>query len=176
MRAIQAAGVEVLAHGWLHHNPARTPLAWLTKGSDEFSGLARDVAVRRGRCAREALETVLGRPVLGFVPPAWQWGRLDCAALAEAGYRFGVGWSSWSRVDGRRRALATYSWDGGRWRWLAWVLERAGRVRAWLVPGAVPCIVLHPVDLVRGFLPAALTVIETLLARGHQPARFAADA
>jgi hypothetical protein len=175
-RAIRSSGVEVLVHGWLHHNPARTPLAWLTKGSDEFSGLTRDAAIRRGRWAREALETVIDKPVWGFVPPAWQWGRLDRAALAEAGYRFGVGWSSWSWVDGRRWALATYSWDGGRWRWLGRVLEQAGQVRAWLTPGAVPCVVLHPVDLVRGFLPAALRVIEALLARGHRPARFAAHA
>jgi hypothetical protein len=172
VRLIRETGAEVLAHGWFHHNPARTARARLTGGADEFTSLDRAAAIARARQARAALETVFAGRVRGFVPPAWQWGRLDAPALAEAGYGFGVGWSGYSAVSGRWLPLATRSWDGGRWRWLGQAIDLAGQIRARLTTAAVPCIVLHPIDLARGFWPTALALIEASLAQGQRPLRF----
>jgi predicted deacetylase len=160
---VRARFGEVLLHGYTHRARAGLdPLAWLTRGGNEFSRRdARDAAARLA-AGQAALAAAFGAPAAGFVPPAWQSGALSRASLAAAGLSFYAGFFRLERADGRVLPLATLSWDAGRVAALGLAGEWAGRVRAACDRRAVVCVVLHPADVGRGFLPGALRRIAAL--------------
>jgi predicted deacetylase len=87
------AGVEMFVHGWLHrddsvhpHAMARFKARHMTAGEGEFLGLTRQEALQRMRDGRHLIEGAIGRPVTGFVAPAWLYGQGAHEALAEAGF------------------------------------------------------------------------------------------
>ncbi|HEX4736078.1 MAG TPA: polysaccharide deacetylase family protein [Allosphingosinicella sp.] len=93
LRAWADAGVEMLLHGWNHRDETprhRGFASWkarhMTAGEGEFLGLSRDEAVGRLRDGRAALEDAIGRPVTGFVAPAWLYGEGAKEALVEEGF------------------------------------------------------------------------------------------
>ena len=92
LRGWAEQGDEIFLHGWYHRDTAaharladRWRARWLTAGEGEFLGLAQAEASRLMREGRSLLEDVTGRPLAGFVAPAWLYGDGARAALAELG-------------------------------------------------------------------------------------------
>lgn len=87
------AGIEMMLHGWCHRDEsvhegwsARFRARHFTAGEGEFLGLSREEATARLTDGRALLEDVLGKPVTGFVAPAWLYSEGALKALAECGF------------------------------------------------------------------------------------------
>lgn len=83
-------GVEIFLHGLRHLDDSTHAAAltrWkagvMTAGEGEFLGLDQAEAARRMREGRAELEDIIGRPVAGFIAPAWLYGPGALAAMAE---------------------------------------------------------------------------------------------
>ena len=83
-------GVEMFVHGWYHkdladHSGAAAFKArHMTAGEGEFLGLSQPVAAQRMADGRKLIEDAIGRPVAGFIAPAWLYGDGARAALADS--------------------------------------------------------------------------------------------
>lgn len=93
LRRWAEAGVEMFVHGWFHRDDsahvgalARFKAQHMTACEGEFLGLDRPEALRRMRDGRRMIEDIIGGPVIGFVAPAWLYGKGACEALVEAGF------------------------------------------------------------------------------------------
>ena len=93
LRAWSDAGVEMFLHGWSHrddsihgHGIARFRASHMTAGEGEFLGLERDEARRRMQAGRTVVEHAIGRPVAGFIAPAWLYGEGARAALRDENF------------------------------------------------------------------------------------------
>ena len=92
LRTWSDAGFELFLHGFFHRDSAghdsrvdRLRARRLTAGEGEFLGLSRDEARTRIERGRALLESVSGRPIAGFVAPAWLYGRGAREALRDCG-------------------------------------------------------------------------------------------
>jgi uncharacterized protein len=105
-------GIEMFLHGFYHRDLAshdgpgdRLRARLMTAGEGEFLGLSRAEAARRIRDGRGLLEDVLGRPIDGFVAPAWLYGPGAMAALSDCGIRVAEDHLKvWSPTTGQRLA------------------------------------------------------------------------
>ena len=104
----------------------------------------------------------MGREVRGVVPPGWRSGCLG-EVLGLLGLSFLIGMCDLVTASGKRRALATWSWDAGPVAAAGWLLEWAGSAAA--RGGAAPVVVLHPADLKRGFVPRASAAFDCFSTR-----------
>jgi len=93
LRGWADAGSEIFVHGWFHRDDsthrrgfARLKARHMTAGEGEFLGLGRIEALSRMRDGRKLVEDIIGRPVAGFIAPAWLYGPGARDALAEAGF------------------------------------------------------------------------------------------
>lgn len=84
-------GVEIFVHGWYHRDNAdhagpmdRMKARYMTAGEGEFLGLDRADAARRMADGRALIEDIIGRPVSGFIAPAWLYGAGALEALAQS--------------------------------------------------------------------------------------------
>lgn len=166
---------EVLLHGYSHRSARpRGPVALLTDGADELSALAPGAAVARLRAGRARLSGAFGTPISGLVAPAWQPGPVTPALLAACGLDYLLGFWRLAAAGAPDRPLAVWSWDCGRVAALGLAGEALGAARRALRPAAIPCVVLHPRDVARGYLARALRLIEGLREAGWRPALPAA--
>lgn len=169
------ARVELVAHGLFHRRDrggtlSIRPFSWATGYSDELSGLTRAQAKRHLRESRRILEDLFERPVVGFVPPAFQWGAVRPDDLFDAGYIYGLGLASLVHRGGSAR-VATRSWDPGRLGACPLVgraLSAFGALTH-LRGGAVPCVVVHPDDVDRGLDVHAHATLARYRRRGLRP-------
>lgn len=95
LRARANEGVEMILHGFSHQDETehRSPLqAWkartMTAGEGEFLGLSYEDARPRLRAGRAMVESVIEKPVEGFVAPAWLYSEGTRAALTDEGFHF----------------------------------------------------------------------------------------
>lgn len=105
-------GMEMLLHGFFHRDDfphqrfldrARANL--MTAGEGEFLALSARTAASRIQQGRSLLEDVVGKPVAGFVAPAWLYGRGALDALAASGIPLAEDhWRVWSPETGRTLA------------------------------------------------------------------------
>lgn len=86
------SGIEIFLHGYFHSDTCRhsgrldqVRARFLTAGEGEFLGLSRKDAASRIAEGRALLEGVIGRPIDGFVAPAWLYGEGAREALADCG-------------------------------------------------------------------------------------------
>ena len=85
-------GVEMFVHGWFHKDLAQHSGAaafkarHMTAGEGEFLGLTRAVAAQRMADGKALIEDAIGRPVAGFIAPAWLYGEGARAALAASDF------------------------------------------------------------------------------------------
>ena len=85
-------GVEMFVHGWYHKDLAQHSGAaafkakHMTAGEGEFLGLSREVAAQRMADGKALIEDAIGRPVAGFIAPAWLYGEGARAALAASDF------------------------------------------------------------------------------------------
>jgi peptidoglycan/xylan/chitin deacetylase (PgdA/CDA1 family) len=169
-RTLRQSASEVLLHGLTHQRAwSLDPLSWLIGRCDEWAGLSRVRVLDRARGGLETMQAAIGREVRGVVPPGWRSGYLG-ELLGELGLSFLVGLRALVTASGKRRALATWSWDAGPIAPAGWLLEYAGSVLA--SEAATPVVVLHPADVRRGFLPRAIRRIRRLLDEGRVPVTF----
>ncbi|WP_165248617.1 DUF2334 domain-containing protein [Paludisphaera soli] len=173
LRVLERSAGAFLMHGFAHRQDRLGPIAMLSGRSNELDGLSLDETRRRLEAGRAILDRRLGRPVEGFVPPAWRSGRAGMAELARHGFRFRAGFSSLEFVDAPPIGLATWSWDWGVLAPLGPAGARLGDALHRLRPGSLPCVVLHPADAGRGLLPRAVRVVERLIGRGRTPVLLA---
>lgn len=95
LRTQQAAGHELVQHGYTHRRDPDAPLslaaalgnAVLARGAGEFLGLDTAAAAARLRAGRQRL-AACGLQVDGFVAPAWLYSRAAAVAVAALGFRF----------------------------------------------------------------------------------------
>jgi Uncharacterized protein conserved in bacteria (DUF2334) len=168
-RFVTGAFGEVLQHGYTHRQDRPGVLSLLTGRSDELVGLPRDEIRRRLGLGRELLRQALGVAPAGFVPPAWQIGRATAAELGGCGFRYLATFGAIRAASGPAIPLATWSWDWGVLGSLGRVGQRFGDIYSRLRPTALPCVVVHPADVNRGYLSRVLAVIDRLLGRSWTP-------
>ena len=139
-------GFEIFLHGYFHRDMARHTNAFdqvrarlMTAREGEFLGLSRAESAARIAEGRSLLEDVIGRPVDGFVAPAWLYGPETLTALSEAAMPLAEDhFSVWSPRTGQR---------------LAWgpVITWASRTKPRLASSLVAAAVLRraPLDVLR---------------------------
>ncbi len=165
---------EYLLHGYFHRRQRKypSPISWLAEGSDEFSGLDRSTIRERLSTGRLFVKSLTGIPPSGFVPPAWRNGRIRASDLKVTSMNFVSGLTSIRDVRGVSCPLATWSWDFGRFSRLGGCVGHLlGRTLS-ISPWAVPCVVIHPRDIERGWLNHAVDQIRALIGKGHDPVKF----
>jgi predicted deacetylase len=108
LRGWSDQGFEVFLHGFYHRDDSRHADVFdrlkarvMTASEGEFLGLGRTTATSRIREGRALIEDVIGRPIDGFVAPAWLYGtgalealRNEAVAIAEDH------WRVWSPASG----------------------------------------------------------------------------
>ena len=84
------AGIEMFLHGYFHRDDSlpqssfdRFKAHFMTAGEGEFLSLPREAAANRINEGQELIEDVIGRPIAGFVAPAWLYGRGALDALRD---------------------------------------------------------------------------------------------
>jgi predicted deacetylase len=168
-RFVAGAFGEVLQHGYTHRQDRPGLLSLFTGRSDELVGLPRKEVRRRLGLGRELLRRALGIEPAGFVPPAWQVGWATAEELGECGFRYLATFGAIRAATGSTIPLATWSWDWGVLGPLGRVGRRFGDVCWRIRPAALPCVVVHPADVDRGYLPRVLEVVDRLLGLGRRP-------
>ncbi len=90
LRAWAESGIEMFLHGLVHRDETRHARAadrfrarYLTAGEGEFLGLDRTEAIDRINRGRAVIEHSTGRPIAGFVAPAWLYGQGALEALED---------------------------------------------------------------------------------------------
>lgn len=93
LREWAGQGVRLFAHGWYHRDDSahsgatsRFKARHMTAGEGEFLGLDLANALHRMTDARTLIEDISGKPVAGFVAPAWLYGAPAMIALEQAGF------------------------------------------------------------------------------------------
>jgi hypothetical protein len=168
-RLVQGAAEELLLHGYSHRRRrGYGPVSWIAEGCDEMGGLDPDETCRVLQRGQQAFVDAFGERARGFVPPGWEPGRVQDVLAEGAGLDYILGYSSLRSPTGWKVPLATSSWDCGRWGWLGYVGEGAGRAMQGIGPRIVS-LAIHPRDLKRGFWPRILRYIRDLVERGHAP-------
>ncbi|MBI3862257.1 MAG: hypothetical protein HY290_10215 [Planctomycetia bacterium] len=160
----------LLLHGFEHFRPGRRSfISRIADGKDEMKGLDPAETDRRLSAGQEILERWLGMPASGFIAPAYRVGFATPQRLARFGIHYTVGYRQIVTSTGCRLPLATWIWDVSPIRILCRLGYRLGELQVRLRPGALPCVVLHPLDLERGFLPQIERTVRKLLDDGRQP-------
>lgn len=92
LRGCAESGLEIFLHGFFHRDSAlhargqdRLRARWMTAGEGEFLGLDQDTSRSRIERGRNLLEAIIGRPIAGFVAPAWLYGNGAIEALRDCG-------------------------------------------------------------------------------------------
>ena len=91
LRAWAEQGIEMFLHGFTHRDEAqysgaadRIRARFMTASEGEFLGLSSSEAKQRIADGRALVEGVIGRPIDGFVAPAWLYGDGAHEALAQS--------------------------------------------------------------------------------------------
>lgn len=177
LRGWADAGIEMFLHGWRHRDdrPTGFKARHLTAGEGEFLHLDRAEAERRLADGRKLIEDAIGRPVTGFVAPAWLYGPGAHEALRNLGFPLAEDhFRVWRPADGTVLARGpVISWASRSRGRIASSLLFAGLARTALGPQRVVRIALHPGDT---RVPSLLTSIDRTLrrfARTHRLAGYA---
>lgn len=181
LRAWADAGVEMFLHGFTHRDDSRHEAAaarvrarFMTASEGEFLGLSQAEAATRIEQGRSLLEDIIGRPIAGFIAPAWLYGEGAHAALrrfalpiAEDHFRV------WSPATGKKLASGpVITWASRTRLRLASSLAAAAVLRR--VPLEVLRVGVHPPDIRH---PALVRSIKKTLAGAlkHRTAARYAD-
>ncbi len=180
LRSWADAGIEMMLHGFYHRDDCRHVNradrlrgAFMTAGEGEFLGLSRDEAARRIGDGRALVEDVIGRPIDGFVAPAWLYGPgalealSDCSiSLAEDHMRV------WSPATGQRLAHGpVITWASRtRWRLASSLAAAAALRRAPLNPLRIG---VHPPDVRHPVLMRSIDKTFAAALRKRRPGRYA---
>jgi len=139
-------GIEIFLHGFYHrddqrHHSAATRLKsrFMTAGEGEFLGLSRRESIRRIEQGRKLIEDVIGRPIAGFIAPAWLYGAGARVALGDCSMPIAEDHMNvWSPATGRELARGP-------------VITWASRTRLRLASSLIAAVALGraPIDVLR---------------------------
>ena len=179
LRRWASGGAEIFLHGYYHRDLSKHEAAgdrlrakFMTAGEGEFLGLSREEAGRRIAEGRSLLEDVIGRPVDGFVAPAWLYGDGALAALAECAMPIAEDHMRvWSPASGARLASGPV---------ITWASRTKARAASSLLAASVlrhaPMKVLrvgvHPPDCRHPALVRSIEKTLTTAARRRRPGRY----
>ena len=179
LRSWANQGIEMLLHGFTHRDEAqylgtadRVRARFMTASEGEFLGLSREEAAARINEGRAVVEDVIGRPIDGFVAPAWLYGDGAREALEQ------------SRIPLAEDHLRVWSPATGAE--LAWgpVITWASRTRLRLLsslaaaaalrhaPLEVLRIGVHPPDVRHSALVGSIVRTFATARRTRRPARY----
>lgn len=182
LRGWADAGVEMFLHGWRHRDDsvhsggaANFKATHMTAGEGEFLGLSQGEATRRLREGRAVVEDAIGRPVAGFIAPAWLYGPGAMAAVTTEGFALAEDHMKvWRPRDGKVLARGpVITWASRSRGRIASSLFFARLARFGLQPLANVRVAVHPGDT---GVPALLDSLDATLARllpGRMAARYA---
>ena len=172
-------GAEIFLHGFYHRDTSHHEAAgdrfraqFMTAGEGEFLGLSRDDAAARIIRGRSLLEDVIGRPLDGFVAPAWLYGTgalealRDCSIpLAEDHFRV------WSPPSGRQLARGpVITWASRTNLRLLSSLAAAATLRH--APLGVLRVGVHPPDVRHARLVRSISKTFRTATRKRRAARY----
>jgi predicted deacetylase len=173
------AGNEIFLHGYFHRDEAhhksgadRLRARFLTASEGEFLGLSRGDAAARIVEGRALLEDMIGRPIHGFVAPAWLYGSGAREALTDCAIPIAEDHLSiWSPRTGQKVARGPVITWASRSRWrLASSLAAAAALRH--APIEVLRIGVHPPDVRHPALVRSIDRTLRTAAALRRPARY----
>jgi len=167
---VRAEYASIQLHGYEHFRPGRGGLlSMIADGKDELNGLDPVETDRRLASGQNLLERWMGRRASGFIAPTYNIGYATPERLAKFDIHYTVGYGHVVTSTGQRLNLSTWIWDVSPIRALCHAGYRFGEIQYRLRKRALPCVVLHPLDLERGFLPQIERTVQKLLRAGRQP-------
>lgn len=147
LRAWADQGVEMFVHGWYHKDLATHAglssfkARHMTAGEGEFLGLSEAEAARRMADGRALIEDAIGRPVAGFIAPAWLYGDGARAALQRSGFALAEDHLRvWDPASGATLARGPV---------VTWASRSRGRQLSSLAVAALARGAFHALDVVR---------------------------
>lgn len=179
LRAWSDAGIEMFLHGYTHRDD--TPAAtisdrlrgrYMTAGEGEFLGLSELEAAKRIAEGRSLVEDVIGRPIAGFVAPAWLYGPGAREALSQSRIAMAEDhWRVWSPSTGRNLAWGpVITWASRSRTRLASSLIAAAALRH--APLKVMRVGVHPPDIRHPALVRSIDRTLSFVCRGRRAARY----
>lgn len=172
------AGVEMFLHGWRHRDDAPVKgfaQKHMTAGEGEFSSLSATEASARIAEGRRTVEDAIGRPVAGFIAPAWLYSEGAIEAVRNAGFALAEDHMKvWQPVSGRVLARGpVITWASRSPARIQSSLMVAAAVRA--LPQALPTarIAVHPGDVTVPALVESIDATFRRFAATHRPSRYA---
>ena len=180
LRGLSDDGHEIFLHGWYHRDAsdhsgvAGFKAKHMTAGEGEFLGLDAAEAERRVRAGRALLEDIIGRPVTGFVAPAWLYGAGAHAALKATGMPIAEDHLRvWNPMTGEVLATGPVITWASRTRMRRWSsLAVAAVARVVPLPKVVR-VAVHPGDVTSPALLASISATLAAMLRTHAPGRYA---
>lgn len=182
LRRWSERGIEMVLHGWQHRDDSRhagllasVKARHFTAGEGEFLGLDRAEALRRMRDGRALLEDILGKPVAGFVAPAWLYGDGARLALRDAGFAFAEDhFRVWRPDDDESLCQGpVVTWASRSRARQASSVAFAALARLAMAPARVARLAVHPGDAGVPRLLASIDRTVLALQRGRRVARYA---
>ena len=175
LRGWADAGLEIFLHGLIHRDNEMRSLKsrFMTAGEGEFLGLDRVEAIFRICSGRSLLEDIIGRPVDGFVAPAWLYGpgaleALTACEIPIAEDHFRV----WSPTSGKELARSpVITWASRTRMRLSSSLAAAAALRH--LPFKVLRIGVHPPDVRHPSVLRSVDATFTAALRTRVPAAYA---
>lgn len=175
-------GCEVFLHGYLHRDSAghagalsRLKANHLTAGEGEFLGLDHATALRLLVDGRSRVEDVIGRPVAGFIAPAWLYGQAALQAIADLDFPIAEDhFRVWHPPSGRvlaRGPVITYA-SRTPMRMLSSLLWSRIATLA-LKPAKTVRLGVHPHDVDEPELVREIARALGVLSRSHSPGHYA---
>jgi predicted deacetylase len=180
LRSWADGGIEMFLHGYYHRDDARhvggadrLKARFMTANEGEFMALSRNDAGQRIADGRKLVEDVIGRPVAGFIAPAWLYGPGALEAVADAGFELAEDhFRVWSPVTGKQLARGpVITWASRTRARLASSLATAAVLRN--VSPAVMRIGVHPPDVRHPALVRSIEKTFRAAARKRRPGRYA---
>ena len=172
-------GVEMFLHGFYHRDDsshgtsgAALKARLMTASEGEFLGLSKEDAAVRIAEGRSLVEDVIGRPIDGFIAPAWLYGEGALEALREAAVPLAEDhFSVWSPKTGQKLASGpVITWASRTRMRLLSSLAAASLLRH--APLDILRIGVHPPDARHPALVKSIEKTFTRAMRNRQPGRY----
>ena len=174
-------GVEMFVHGWFHQDRsdhagmAALKVRHMTANEGEFLGLDRREAARRMADGKALVEDAIGRPVAGFIAPAWLYGPGAMRALEDSGFALAEDHMKvWRPASGeivaRGPVITWASRSGPR---TASSLLAAALGRTLLGPLQTVRVAVHPGDVTKRSILASIDTTLAAFLRKRTVGRYA---
>jgi predicted deacetylase len=173
-------GVEMFLHGFTHRAAAapmtsgdRMRARWMTAGEGEFLSLSCEEAAGKIAEGRSIVEDIIGRPITGFIAPAWLYGDGAMEALEQTGIRIAEDhFRVWSPADQARLATGpVITWASRSGPRLASSLIAAPVLRR--APLGVMRVGVHPPDVRSSALVRSIKSTFRSVVANRRPSSYA---